>query len=72
MGGAKCLGREKVELNQRDYDSEHSSSVLDLAQLHAVVGEIGGSVFDLMQEPYALVAHVRICAGGAGQLAFLP
>ena len=27
---------------------------------------------DLRQEPYAVMPHVRICAGGAGQPAFLP
>ena len=27
---------------------------------------------DLRQEPYAVVPHVRICAGGAGQPASLP
>jgi len=27
VGGAKCLDREKMELNQRDYDTERNSSV---------------------------------------------
>jgi len=27
---------------------------------------------DLRQEPYEVIRHVRICAGGAGQPAFLP
>ena len=27
---------------------------------------------DLRQEPYAVMPHVRICAGGAGQPALLP
>lgn len=26
----------------------------------------------LRQEPYEVIPHVRICAGGAGQPAFLP
>ena len=27
VGGAKCLGREKVGLIGRDYDTEHSNSI---------------------------------------------
>jgi len=47
VGGAKCLDREKVELNQREDDTEHNSSVSGISSTTCNT-LTRGCVFDLM------------------------